>query len=116
MFFISKLQNILTSFLLRHSIYLISQKWLGEKTAEKNYKKYFRSNNYEVCTAVARCFPNILDVMVLENINLSLDKIGRPPLWSNDRLGFLSSIAYISCQQCIFQPNVNFIYSSEKIT
>jgi hypothetical protein len=29
-------------------------------------------------------FPNILDVMVLQNVNLSEDKIGRPPLWSND--------------------------------
>jgi hypothetical protein len=28
------------------------------------------SNNYEVCTAVARCFPNIIDVMILENIKL----------------------------------------------
>jgi hypothetical protein len=37
------------------------------------------SNNYEihVCTAVARCFPNILDVMVLENVNLFSDKIER---------------------------------------
>jgi hypothetical protein len=33
---------------------------------------------------IARCFPNILDVMVLENVNLSEDKIGRPPLWSSD--------------------------------
>jgi hypothetical protein len=41
-------------------------------------------NNYEVCTAVARCFPNILDVTVLENINLFQDKIGRPPLWYNE--------------------------------
>jgi hypothetical protein len=41
----------------------------------KNYKNHFRSNNYEVCTAVALCFPNILYVMVLENINLSSDRI-----------------------------------------
>jgi hypothetical protein len=26
----------------------------------------------------------IIGVMVLENINLSEDKIGRPPLWSNE--------------------------------
>jgi hypothetical protein len=39
--------------------------------AEKNYKNYLRSNNYEVYTAVANCFPNILDVMVLENIKMS---------------------------------------------
>jgi hypothetical protein len=32
------------------------------------------SNNYEVCTALALCFLNILDVMVLENINLSSDR------------------------------------------
>jgi hypothetical protein len=29
-------------------------------------------------------FFKYLDVMVLENINLSEDKIGRPSLWSND--------------------------------
>jgi hypothetical protein len=33
---------------------------------------------------IARCFPSVLDVMVLENINLSSDKTGRPPLWSNE--------------------------------
>jgi hypothetical protein len=35
---------------------------------KKNCRKNYKSNNYEVCTAVALCFPNILDVMVLENI------------------------------------------------
>jgi hypothetical protein len=54
-----------------------------KKIAEKNYKNHIRSNNYEVFTAVARYFPNILDAMVLENINLSEDRIRRPPLWSN---------------------------------
>jgi hypothetical protein len=39
--------------------------------AEKNYKNHLRSNNYEVCTAVAHCFLNILDDIGLENINLS---------------------------------------------
>ena len=42
-------------------------------------------------------------------MNLSEDKIGRPPMWPND----LSSVAYIHvhvcCQQCKFQPHVNFI-------
>jgi hypothetical protein len=56
---------------------------MAEKSC-KNFKNHLRSNNYEVCTAVARCFPNILDVMVLENINFSSDKIGRPPLWSTE--------------------------------
>jgi hypothetical protein len=32
----------------------------------KKYKRHFRRTNYEVCTAVARCFPNILDITVLE--------------------------------------------------
>jgi hypothetical protein len=40
---------------------------------KKNYKNDLRSNNYEVCTELARCFPIILDAMVLENINLSED-------------------------------------------
>jgi hypothetical protein len=55
-----------------------------KKFAEKNYQNHLRSNNYEVCTAVALCFPNILGVMVHENVNLSENKIGRPPVWSND--------------------------------
>jgi hypothetical protein len=40
-----------------------------KKFCRKNYKNHLRRNNYEVCTAVARCFPNVLDVIVLENIN-----------------------------------------------
>jgi hypothetical protein len=47
---------------------------------KKNYKNNLKSNNYEVYTAVACCFPNILDAMVIENINLSEDEIGRPQL------------------------------------
>jgi hypothetical protein len=39
-----------------------------KKNCRKNDKNYLRSNNYEVCTAVAHCFPNILDAIVLENI------------------------------------------------
>jgi hypothetical protein len=50
----------------------------------EGHKNYLRRNNCEECTAVAHCFPNILDVMVLENIYLSEDKIGQPPLWSNE--------------------------------
>jgi hypothetical protein len=38
-----------------------------KKNCRKNYKNHLKSNNYEVCTAVARCFPNNLDVMVFEN-------------------------------------------------
>jgi hypothetical protein len=38
---------------------------------------------------MARCFPNILDVTVLENVNLSEDKIVQPPLSCNEtELGF----------------------------
>jgi hypothetical protein len=55
-----------------------------KKNCRKNYKNHLRSNNYDVCTAVARCFPSILDAIVLENINLFEDKIRRPPLWSNE--------------------------------
>jgi hypothetical protein len=62
-------------------------------------------NKYEVYAAVALCFPNILNAIVVENANLSSDKIGRRPTWSN----FLSLVAYIRCQQCIFQPHLNFI-------
>jgi hypothetical protein len=63
------------------------------------------------CTALRRCFPNIFDITVLENANLSEDKIGRPPLWSNDTdLDFCHhAVAYITCQQCIYQPLINFI-------
>jgi hypothetical protein len=40
----------------------------------KNYQNHHISNNYEVCIAVGLCFPNILGIMVLENVNLSEDK------------------------------------------
>jgi hypothetical protein len=56
-----------------------------KKICIKNYENYLISNNYDVSTAVAHCFPNILDVMVLENVNLSEDKIWRPPLWRNEK-------------------------------
>jgi hypothetical protein len=39
-----------------------------KKNCRKNSINHLRRNNYEVYTAVVRCFPNILDVMVLENI------------------------------------------------
>jgi hypothetical protein len=42
-----------------------------KKIGRKNYQNHLRSNNYEVCSAVALCFPNILGVMVLENVDLS---------------------------------------------
>jgi hypothetical protein len=45
---------------------LFFKKWL-----EKKLPKTYKSNNYEECTAVACCSPNILDVMVLENIKMS---------------------------------------------
>jgi hypothetical protein len=47
---------------------------LNKDLQKKNYQNHLRSNNYEVCIAVALCFPNILGVMVLENVNLSEDK------------------------------------------
>jgi hypothetical protein len=49
-----------------------------KKICRKNYKNNPRSNIYE-CTAAVHCFQNILDDMVLENVNLSSDKIGGPP-------------------------------------
>jgi hypothetical protein len=55
-----------------------------KKICRKNYKNHLRSNNYEVCTALAHCFPNILDAIVLKNINLFEDKIWRLSLWSNE--------------------------------
>jgi hypothetical protein len=72
-----------------------------KKNRRKNYKHHLRSKNYEVCTAVARCFPNILDVIVLENVNLFSDKIGRPPLSSYEtELDFChQSLIYLRCQQ-----------------
>jgi hypothetical protein len=30
-----------------------------KKNCRKTYKNHLRSNNYEACTAVAHCFPNI---------------------------------------------------------
>jgi hypothetical protein len=40
-----------------------------KNVCRKNYKNHLRKNNYEVCIAVAHCFPNISDATVLENIN-----------------------------------------------
>jgi hypothetical protein len=71
-----------------------------KKICRKIYINHLRSNNYEVCTDVARCFPSILDAVVLENINLSEDEIGQPPLWSNEtELDFChqSLIYAVSC-------------------
>jgi hypothetical protein len=44
------------------------------ETQKKTYKNNLRSNNYKVYTDVALCFPNILDGMILENMNLSSDR------------------------------------------
>jgi hypothetical protein len=40
-----------------------------KKICRKNCKNHLRRNNYEVCAAVTRCFPNILDIIAFENIN-----------------------------------------------
>jgi hypothetical protein len=39
-----------------------------KKKAEKKKQNHLRSNDYEVCRAVTRWVPNILDGMVLENV------------------------------------------------
>jgi hypothetical protein len=61
-----------------------------KKKCRKNYKNHLRTNKYEVYKAVVRCFPNILDIMVLENVNLSSDK--NRAIWSNETVGFLSPV------------------------
>jgi hypothetical protein len=38
-----------------------------KKNCRKNYNNHLKSNGFQVCTVVARCFANTLDVMVLEN-------------------------------------------------
>jgi hypothetical protein len=43
-----------------------------------------RLNVALLCIAVEHCFPDILGVMVLEDINLFEDEVWRPPLWSNE--------------------------------
>jgi hypothetical protein len=96
-----------------------------KKNCRKNYKKHLRSNNYEVCRAIARCFPDtgILGVMVFENINLFEDKIGRPPLWSNDsvirRLHRLSAVYISTTRQLQFHMYIGLrsVYNfSDKMT
>jgi hypothetical protein len=77
---------------------ILTQNGLKKICRKKLFKKYHRNNNYEECTALARCFPSILDAIILENINLSEEKIGRPALWSNfviSRLYTVSAV-YIS--------------------
>jgi hypothetical protein len=103
----SQIPEVLYSLVARY-FYPISQIWL-KKNCRQNYKNPLRKNNYEVCTAVASCFPNMLNVVVLENINLSEDKIGHLPLWYNETYLLLSTFGYIGCNQCIFQPHLTFI-------
>jgi hypothetical protein len=55
-------------------------KMVCKKNCIKKYKNHLRSNNHEICTPVAHCFPNNLDVFTLENVHLSSDGTGRPPL------------------------------------
>jgi hypothetical protein len=43
----------------------------GLQITEEKYKNHLSSDNCKVCTTVARCCPNIVDIMVLENINMS---------------------------------------------
>jgi hypothetical protein len=50
-----------------------------ENISRKNYRNHLKRNDFEVWTAVAGSFLNIL-----ENVNLSSDKIRRPPLWSEE--------------------------------
>jgi hypothetical protein len=78
---------------------------------QKKLENHLRNKNYEVCTAVAHCFPSILDVMILENINLCSDEMGRPPLQSNEKKTWISVIRrlYMLSAVYIFQPHVNFI-------
>jgi hypothetical protein len=93
-------------------MHFISQEWYEKlfQKKTKTTKNNFRRNNHEVCTAVTRCFPNILDVMIVENINLPEDTIGRPPLsYCRIDLDFCHLSAIYSCQQCVFQQHVNFI-------
>jgi hypothetical protein len=78
-----------------------------KKICRINYKYHLRSNSYEVCTAVALCFQNILDVMVLENINLSSDK-NRASVMIQTWISVISQL-HVPCQQCIFQLHVSFI-------
>jgi hypothetical protein len=75
----------------------------------KNYKNHLRSNNHEICTAVALSFQNIFDAIVLENINLSEDKKGRPPVWSNDTdVGF--------CHQSVIYPGSRVYFNRKLIS
>jgi hypothetical protein len=49
---------------------------LAEKKTIKIISEVIIAKYYEVCATVACCFPNILDVLALEHINLSEDEIG----------------------------------------
>jgi hypothetical protein len=45
----------------------------SKKNCRKKYIIHLRNDNYEVCTAVARYFSNILDVMIIEHIYKCLE-------------------------------------------
>jgi hypothetical protein len=66
------------------SILFLKKAW--KNFAEKNNKNHFRSNNYEVCTAEALCFP-IFFFLTLWSSKISIClqiEIGRLSLWSNN--------------------------------
>ena len=65
----NRIQNVICLYSLKAQDLSYSSKMAWKKNAvKKTYKNHLGGNNYEVCKAVARCIPNILDVMVLENI------------------------------------------------
>jgi hypothetical protein len=79
-----------------------------------------------VCTAVAHCFPNILDVMVLENRYLSSDKIGRIYKYCGNYVDFVFPChwplyPYTSKQAANFASDIGFrkfifyFYNEEEI-
>jgi hypothetical protein len=73
---------------------------------------------------LALCFPNISDVMVLQNVNLSEDKIRRPPLclmkqtWNSvtNRLYTLSAMYISTAREFHMYIVLAVLNFSEKIT
>jgi hypothetical protein len=87
------------------------------KFAENNYKNHLINNNYEVCTAVALCYPNILEDMVLQNVNLSEDKKRPLQLWSNDTdVGFChQSVIYDVSSVYFNRTLISYVYGLRSV-
>jgi hypothetical protein len=100
-----------------HRIFFIKKKKKGGGAWKKFAKEDIKIITeviiikHEVCTTAARCIPNILDVIYGPR---QYKNVLRHLINNGDHHGGIMKktwlpVYYIGCQQCIFQPHVNFL-------